>query len=71
MFSLSWRESMAYLPLIFRGNRAIPLFSAAGPFKVMKRKLKEIGGLHQFRHHHPAIERGESGVVDVDVPSSF
>jgi hypothetical protein len=42
----------------------MPLFSAAGPFRVMNRKWRK-SGLHQLRHDHLAIEGREGGVVDV------
>ena len=65
MLSLSWRESMAYCPLIFRGNRAMPLFCAAGPFKRDEAKSQEIRCLHEFRHDDLAVEGRECRVVDV------
>jgi hypothetical protein len=44
---------------------AIPLFSGAGPFKVMNRKEAEVRSLQQLWHDHLAIEGGEGRVVEL------
>ena len=43
MFSSSWRESIAYWPLILRGNSAMPLFCTAGPLSVLNLKCTKSG----------------------------
>src|SRR6516162_2869290 len=43
----------------------MPLFSAAGPFKVMNRKRRKSEALHQLWQDQLAIEGREGGVVDV------
>ena len=56
---------IAYLPSIFRGNRAMPLLRAALPFSGDMPKGNEVGRLDQLRPDRPAAIGGVGRVVDL------
>ena len=63
MFSPSCRESIAYEPLIFRGNSANPLFFTSGPFSVLMWKCRKSSVSSSLGQHDFAVERRVRGVV--------